>query len=221
MFSLWGDVASDARVVRMTTPEEVEDLVRLFEKVADAEGWQPDGALRRWQSRSTYFGLEVEGRLAGGLQLVRPDASVTLPCQDVWPEVSTPSARCSHVAILALDKAFRGQDILFWRLVVEMWRHCVGEGINTLSIEVTPRVLPIYRRLGWPLEIRGDLRRHWGEDCYLCSLGIPEVAETLLRRAERSSFYRQIVSQAFRVSIPATAERERAAVDAPLAAAVA
>ena len=92
--------------------------------------------------------------------------------------------------------------MLFWRLAVEMWRYCVGENIATLYIEVTPRVLPLYRRLGWPLQIRGDLRLHWGEDCYCCSLGIPEVAEALLRRSERSSYYRQIISQAFRVTIP-------------------
>lgn len=70
----------------------------------------------------------------------------------------------------------------------------------TLFIEVTPRVLPLYHRLGWPLNIVGELRSHWGEDCYLCTLGIPEVAEALLRRAEHSPYYRQIVAQAFRVT---------------------
>jgi hypothetical protein len=123
--------------------------------------------------------------------------------------------RSAHIAVLALAPAFRGQPLLFWRLAVEMWRYCVTEGINTLFIEVTPRILPLYQRLGWPLVIQGQLRRHWGEDCYLCTLGIPEVAEALLRRAEHSSYYRQIIAQAFRVAIapehvrtPSTAVRE-------------
>jgi hypothetical protein len=90
-----------------------------------------------------------------------------------------------------------------------MWRYCVGEGITTLFIEVTPRVLPLYQRLGWPLTICGERRQHWSEDCYLCTLGIPDVAEALLRRAEHSPYYRQIIAQAFRVTIAPPKLRER------------
>jgi hypothetical protein len=93
-----------------------------------------------------------------------------------------------------------------------MWRWCVGEGIATLSLEVTPRVLPLYRRLGWPLQIRGEARVHWGEECYLCTLGVPEVAEALLRRAGRSPYYRHIIAQAFRVALPARERRNAVAV---------
>jgi hypothetical protein len=199
---LWRDAERGVRVLRLTRPSEKEELVRLFESVAAAEGWQPEGALRRWRDRSLYFSLEVEGRLSGGIQVVLPDAAGSLPYQEIWPElpVGRPD-RCVHVAVLALDEAVRGQTLLFWRLAVEMWRHAVAAGVTTLSLEVTPRVLPIYRRLGWPLEVRGELRPHWGEDCYLCALGVPEVAETLLRRAEHSDYYRQIIAQAFRMRL--------------------
>jgi len=216
---LWRDADAGVRVVRLTTAEEIESLVRLFEGIAAAEGWQPEGALRRWLDRSVYFALEVEGELAGGLQLVLPDAAGSLPCEAIWPEVPAgPAKRRAHVAILALDEAFRGQGLLFWRLVVEMWRHCVAQGVATLFIEVTPRVLPLYRRLGWPLKIQGERRRHWGEDCYLCTLGVPEVAETLLRRAEHSPYYREIVAQAFRVALPIRERRKKAASPEALAA---
>jgi hypothetical protein len=208
MLGLWEDAASGVRVVKLTEAEEVEALVGLFEGVAAAEGWQPEGALRRWGHRSVYFALELRGQGAGGLQLVLPDLAGTLPCQALWPELPVGPARGhAHVAILALEEAFRGQGRLFWPLVVELWRYCVGAGIATLFIEVTPRVLPLYRRLGWPLRIRGERRRHWGEDCYLCTLGVPEVAAALLRRAEHSPYYRQIVAQAFRMTLPARERR--------------
>ena len=199
---LWKDAESGVQVVRLIEPEEIETLVSLFETIAQAEGWEPGDALRLWQDRSVYFALEVNGQIIGGLQLVLPDAAGSLPCQSVWPEakIALPG-RCAHIAILALDEAVRGQSLLFWRLAVEMWRHCVGSGVATLYIEVTPRVFPLYRRLGWPLKIEGELRRHWGEDCYLCSLGIPEVAEAILRRAENSVYYQQIIAQAFRVTL--------------------
>ena len=202
MLPLWKDAQSGVRVARLTEPEEIETLVCLFEKIAQEEGWEPGDALRLWQDRSVYFALEVEGQIVGGLQLVLPDTAQSVPCQSVWPEAKVgQSGRCAHIAILALDEAVRGQGLLFWRLAVEMWRHCVGTGVTTLFIEVTPRVFPLYRRLGWPLKVEGELRRHWGEDCYLCSLGIPEVAEALLRRAEESGYYQQIIAQAFRVTI--------------------
>ncbi len=212
MLSLWEDAEQGVRVVRLTGPGEAEALVRLFEGVAEAEGWKPEGALRSWPDRSVYFALEVRGELAGGLQLVLLDHDGTLPYQTIWPEVplSAPG-RQAHVAVLALTAPFRGQTLLFWRLVVEMWRHCVGEGLVSLSIEVTPRVLPLYWRLGWPLKVQGELREHWGEPCYPALLGVPEVAESLLRRAEHSAYYREIISQAFRVELTRDPRPERGA----------
>ena len=203
MLPLWSDDQGGVRVVRLTEPGETGALVRLFEAVAGEEGWLPGGALRLWTDHSVYFALETEGVLAGGLQLVRADSQGLLPCQALWPEVRIgPAGRSAHVAVLALNPQFRGYSSHFWSLSVEMWRYCVGEGITALSLEVTPRVLPIYRRLGWPLEVRGGLRPHWGENCYLCALGIPEVAAALLKRAERSAYYRRVVAQAFRVALP-------------------
>ena len=218
MLPLWSDGVRGVQVVRLVGPEEAEPLVRLLEGVAEEEGWRPEGALRLWTDRSAFFALESGGRLAGGLQLVRANPQGALPCQAFWPEVAAgPPGRSAHVAVLALDPAFRGRSDLFWPLAVEMWRYCVGEGISTLFLEVTPRVLPIYRRLGWPLEVRGELRPHWGEDCYLCSLDIPDVASALLKRAGRSPYYRQVVAQAFRVDLPAQGSELPAPVLSPAA----
>lgn len=210
MRSLWEDSEHGVRVVRLTAPEEVEMLVQLFESIAQAEGWKPEGALRSGRRRSVYFALEVQGELAGGLQLVLLDGAGTLPYQHIWPEVPLAAGdRQAHVGILAMTTPFRGQTLLFWRLVVEMWRHCVGAGLVSLSIEITPRVLPLYWRLGWPLKVQGELREHWGEPCYLALLGIPEVAESLLRRAEHSAYYREIIAQAFRVELTRELQGER------------
>ena len=85
-----------------------------------------------------------------------------------------------------------------------------GHGLTTLFIEVTPRVLPLYRRLGWPLTIVGERRIHWGEECYLCTLGLPDVARVLLEKAEHSAYYRQIVAQAFRVTMVGNEDEEPA-----------
>ena len=207
MLPLWEDDERAVEVARLTEPTEIEELSRLLENVAEEEGWlPPEGALQPKREASVSFALMVEGQVVGGLQLAVPDEAGRLSCQSVWSEVVVP-LRSAHIAILALGTEYRGQPLLFWRLAVEMWRDAVGKGITTLFIEVTPRVLPIYQRLGWPLQIVGELREHWGEDCYLCTLGIPEVAEALLRRAEHSGYYRQIIAQAFRVTMTARESR--------------
>ena len=204
MLPLWEDTKSKVRVGRLTLPEEIETLVRRLEEAALRQGWQLTDDLRRFSDRSVFFVLEVGEQLAGGLQLVRPDPSGALPYQELWPEVQCGIPGLSaHVIILALDKSVRGQSLLFWRLVVELWRFCVAEDIATLFLETTPRILPLYRRLGWSLQSRGELRRHWKGDCYLCTLSIAEVAAALLRRAGYSVYYRQIIAQAFRVTISA------------------
>jgi hypothetical protein len=202
MLPLWNDADHSVRVGRLKDTEEIEALVRLFEDVAEEKGWFPDGALRQSIDRSVYFALEAHDHLAGGLQLVSADRDGRFAFQEVWPEFA-PShhGRSAHVAIMAFSPAFRGEGRLFWHLAAEMWRHCVGTRVTKLYIETSPRILPIYRRLGWPLKTEGELRRQWGAPTYLCSLGIPDVAEALLRRSEHSTYYRQIVSQAFRVDM--------------------
>lgn len=203
MVSLWREMSVLLEVVRLSQQNEIEDLVRVFDEVAEEQGWQPGEALDAWVSRSVYFALQGTPSarpFLGGLQLVLPDEQGRVPSHAVWPEVPT-QARSALVAILALDQAARGQSLLFWRLATEMWRYCVGQGMTTLFIEVTPRVLPLYRRLGWPLQIVGEKRMHWGEECYLCTLGIPDVARALLQKAETSPYYREIIAQAFRVTM--------------------
>lgn len=194
---------SGIEVVRLTENHEIEELVRFFEAVSEEQGWQPGAALRDFRPQSVYFALNrADGEsFIGGLQLVLPDAGGRLPCQTVWPDVQGTLQRSAHIAILAVEAAYRGTPLLFWHLAVEMWRYGVGHGLTTLFIEVTPRVLPLYRRLGWPLHIVGERRIHWGEACYLCTLGLPDVARVLLEKAEHSAYYRQIVAQAFRVRI--------------------
>ena len=87
MLSLWRGAGPGVEVVRLIEMEERAEVVRLFEDVAQAEGWRPEGALRMWTHRSVYFGVQVEGQVVGGLQLVLPDTRGTLPCQELWPEV--------------------------------------------------------------------------------------------------------------------------------------
>jgi len=174
-------------------------LIALFEAVAREEGWQPGDQLRAYQDHSVYFALHVEKTLAGGLQLVLPDAAGQLPCQRVWPELDLcEESGVAHVAVLALRREFRGkgQGDLFWRLVIALWRHCVLVGIYTLYLEVTPRVLPLYQRLGWPLQVCGPERLHWGEPCLICSLDVRQVAGALAERAICSATYRDILARA-------------------------
>ena len=105
------------------------------------------------------------------------------------------------MAMLATESQSQNQTHLFWQLVVEIWRYCVRENITTLYMEMTPRALPLCQWLGWPLDIVGERRLHWGEECYLCTLSIPEVARAILQRAEDSPYYRQIATQAFRLAM--------------------
>jgi ribosomal protein S18 acetylase RimI-like enzyme len=204
--------AGASSVRRLCGTEDAEPLLCLFEELARAEGWQPGGELRAYVPRSVYFALYVQTdggeELAGGLQLVRPDAAhseVVLPCQKVWPEQHVSGdverEKIAHVAMLALRPAYRGAvgegDIpLFWDLGVALWRFCTEEGIQTLWLEVTPRTLSCYRRLGWPLVVRGPLRKHWGEDCFLTTLDVEEVGESVKSKAAFSPAYQRILARA-------------------------
>ncbi len=209
MLSLWQEVGGDTRVGRLTQADEIEELIGLFEAIAAEQGWHPGGALRQWEERSVYFGLrggEPSAPLLGGLQLLFPEASGRLPCHALWPEAPLLGARasgqpqCAHIAMLGLVSAARGHPLHFWRLAIEMWRYCIAAHLMTLFIEVTPRVLPLYRHVGWPLTICGERRLHWGEECYLCRMELPEVARVLLTRAQNSPHYQSIIAQALRLS---------------------
>lgn len=116
----------------------------------------------------------------------------------MWPDADLAGAVTAHVTILALERPYRGRPGLFGPLCVELWRWCHDRNVAQIVIEATPPTLRLYRRLGWPLEVIGELRPHWGEECYLCRMGVRQVAEALADRAGRSPSYRLLVEQAYR-----------------------
>lgn len=186
-------------IVGPTDTEQVEALIRVFEQIAAEQTWQPGNQLRAYPQTSHYFAVQVAGEWAGGMQVVLPDADGQLPCHAVWPEAEiTTGSRAAHVTMLALCPEYRGRHGLFWPLCVEFWRWCVAEGVETIVLEATPLMLERYRKVGWPLEVIGDLRMHWGEDCYLTAMKVSEVAGSLLARALRSATYRTFIQQAAR-----------------------
>jgi hypothetical protein len=191
------ETAVAVEVVPLTVAGEIESLMRLFEQVAEEEGWQPEGQLRAERPTARYLALTVGGELAGGLQVVLPDTAGCLPYLAVWPETAVPG-RTAHATVLAVRREHRGRPSLFWLLCSEAWRLCVMEGIDGLVIEATPDMLRRYRRVGWPLEVVGDLRTHWGEKCYLCRMDVCALAGTMLVRALRSPMYRDMVARAIR-----------------------
>ena len=188
-------------VVQTCGPEEAVKLIELLEQIAADLNWQPGQQLRDYQAQAVHFAAYSGGVLAGGMQLVPATLSKTLPCEAVWPEVTLPHRdRTAHIAILALRPEHRGTAGLLWPLCIAMWRYCAAHGLTDISLEVTPDLYRLYRKLGWPLEIVGSLRPHWGEDtCYLCRMGVAEVAGEMMIRATQTSTYRGIVS---RMSLP-------------------
>ena len=184
-------------VARLAAPQEVTELVRLFDQVAKEQGWRPGDQLQAYGDHSRYFGLRVGEEYVGGLQLVLGNRAGKLPCRSVWPELPLAGREdIADIALLALKGEWRGRGggslSLFWLLCIEMWRYCASAGIRELWAEVTPTNLRVYRRLGWPLTVAGPLRPHWGEDCYPCRMGVQELAESMAQKAQRSETYRSI-----------------------------
>jgi hypothetical protein len=188
------------QVALLTESAEANQLLILFQSVADELGWNPGEWLRHCPNNSLHFGTLEKGELAGGLQMVLPDGSGRFPCHRVWNEVEIANpTHTAHITILALGAEFRGHEGLFWGLCVEMWRYCVEKNIEAVLLECTPPMLKLYRRIGWPLNVIGELRMHWGEECYLCQMQTIEFAGSILARAIRSQAYRELVCQASRV----------------------
>jgi len=187
------------RVASLDAAGEAEPLIALFENIAHEQGWKSDAQLRAYPDSSIYLGLYVDDELVGGLQLVRGGTREGLPCLTVWPELPL-CGRCdvADIALLALDPKVRGQKQLFWLLCIEMWRACREAGISELWAEVTPSKMALYRRLGWPLEVAGELRSHWGEECYPCRMTIEEAAARMQEKAQSSSSYHALLQQAYR-----------------------
>lgn len=215
--------------VRLCDTAESGRLIAVLEGIAAELGWQPGRQLRDYQAQAVHFAAYVDGVLAGGMQLVpaalcRTLPSDKLPCELVWPEVRLPRrAETAHISILALKREHRGTAELLWPLCVAMWRYCAAQGIADISLEVTPDLHRLYLRLGWPLEIVGELRPHWGEDrCYLCRMGTADVAGAMVIKAMRSRSYQGIVGMMSELYEKTAVEDEKTAaeVGAPAPAAL-
>lgn len=188
----------ETKVVALAPGAEVDALIEFFARIAAELSWQPGDQLGVYQDAALHLAVWVGEELAGGLQVVMGAGEAGMPYRRVWPEAGRDETATAHVTILALEKRFRGQPGLFGPLCVELWRCCRAANVERIVIEATPPTLRLYRRLGWPLKIIGGLRPHWGEECYLCAMGVREVADALAARAERASSYRVLVDQAHR-----------------------
>jgi ribosomal protein S18 acetylase RimI-like enzyme len=190
--------------------EEIEAIRHWLEAMAADEGWQPGGELSAYGGRSVYLSLYEKGGtetepLIGTLQIVLPENARMLPCQRVWPElpigiprneaISETPLSVAHVLVLAVLPEWRRTGV-YWQLCLALWRYCVEAGIRELWMEATPTMLRCYRLLGLPLVVRGELRTHWGEPCYPCSLSVREVAGAIAEKAVRSRRYRHLLTQA-------------------------
>lgn len=183
----------------LSTEEETNDLLTVFRAVAAELEWQPGSFLNQSPVGALHFAALEAGVLAGGMQLVLPDCAGAFPYKTVWPEVKLPNAaRLAHITILALAPEYRGHPALFWTLCVEMWHYSVRSQIEGIVMEATPPMLKLYRRMGWPLEVVGELRVHWGEPCYLCYMSTMSFAGSLVIKARRSAKYRELVAQLLR-----------------------
>lgn len=189
---------SGAEVAALTSLEEIDQLVSVFEEIATEEGWAANNQLRAFAQCAVYFRLTVCGEVAGGLQLVRASTTGKLPNHAVWPELPAAGPEDAHITMLALKKHFRGRKGLFWLLCGEMYRYCWRERLTRLWLEATPPTLRAYRRFGWPLEIEGESRLHWGEECFPCRFELGEAARLLARRALESETYRRVFEQLYR-----------------------
>lgn len=189
------EACGEAQVVSLAPGAETDALLGSFGRIAAELGWQPGDQLWAYQDVALHLAVRVGEELAGGLQVVMGSGEDDLPYRRVWPEVGA-GAATAHVTILALEKECRGRPGLFGPLCVELWRCCDARRMERIVIEATPPMLRLYQRLGWPLRIIGDLRPHWGEECYLCCMGVQEVADALAGKAERARSYRALVDQA-------------------------
>jgi hypothetical protein len=50
----------------------------------------------------------------------------------------------------------------------------------------------LYRRLGWPLQIAGPLREHWGEECYPCTMTVEAINDQMALKSAKSACYQQV-----------------------------
>ena len=149
-----------AEVCLLKTEKEIASLLTIFQQVADELSWQPGDYLHSIPNHSLHFAGLLDGTLTGGIQLVLQNEEGYLPCQKVWSELKfRPDEKLGHVTIMALAPEFRGCPGLFWSICVELSRYCVAQKINAIILECTPPMLKLYRRIGWPLRVIGELRK--------------------------------------------------------------
>lgn len=180
-------------LTRVTAHDDVRAILELFSWIADEQEWQPGDYLSGAPEGAEHIAVCSEGVMLGGLQVVFPDTDGKLPYLRVWPEVVVP-AQSAHVTILGVRPECRGRAELFWTLVCDLWSMGADRGIECYLLEATPPMLTIYRRMGLPLEVIGELRMHWGEPCYLTKVDPVAFAGGIVMRARKSAVFNNLLN---------------------------
>jgi len=190
-------VLADGTAVHTLLSAEASQAKRFLTDVAAEQGWlPPEGAIDGYPANSVYFLHSADERVVGAVKAVMGNDNEGLPILDVWPEFDLRGREdVAELSILALAKDSRGHGRSFLPLSAELWRHCALEGVSEVWAELEPRMVAIYRRFGWPMEVMGELREYWGDPLYPCRVGIKEAVLAYRDKARTLSAYEAALLQ--------------------------
>jgi GNAT superfamily N-acetyltransferase len=144
-------------VVRLATPDDVDELVRLRAVMFDLLG-QPsdeDGPRSGWRAACRHVLAEglAAGTVAGAVAEAPDGAMHLVACGvvSVWqrlPGPGTPDGRYGYIASMVTEPAWQGRG-LARRIMETLLAWCDSQGIAKVDLHASPAGTPLYLSLGF------------------------------------------------------------------------
>jgi N-acyl-L-homoserine lactone synthetase len=168
-------------------PREVEEVQRLRAETIVEMGWAPaerypEGIeFDSHDERAIQVGAWKDGDLVATSRVVPPGSDGRLPIEaDFGLELSR-RGELVEVGRTLVVPAYRGdgRHALLLALFAQCWREMRAIGYGDLVASAPPRLMDVYRSVGFEIEVLGPARRVWGEERYPVRFDVPRSAEAM------------------------------------------
>jgi len=179
--------------IRPLTKSSVDEnmAIELCRKVCGESNFEYGGFFEQYLDRSLYWGAYVRGELAGAIRVVTysPDG---LPCSEKkgWP-LAIEDSSC-ELALVALDKRFRGDNIFIYLFVAFYW-WCLENGVDTVYAILNKIIFRLYQMIGIPFAPVGETKLYWNDPSFPAKLVLSELPDSV--KAKRPDLWK-IVEEA-------------------------
>jgi len=173
---------SDVKVMKLCKQDEIQSAVTLCKKACGEANFDFGDFFEKFTESEHYWGAYVEDQLVGAIRVILPgNDGLPLFSECGWPELTAniKLEKAVELAMVGLDKDFRGARYLFLPLYIAFYWYCVANDKEDVYAILNNKIWRLYNIIGIRFDKIGEEKLYWNDPSFPAYLNFPLLMEYL------------------------------------------